>query len=50
MKIIIENFNWKGKHIDRYESEMPNVTDLDAIPEGKIEEYISEALDILIEE
>lgn len=48
MKIIIKDFDYKGVHIKKYESDIPQVKDLDEVPEGKIEEYIKENLDELI--
>lgn len=47
MKIIIENFEYKGTHINRYESDMPQVTKLDEVPLDKLEAYIMESLDEL---
>lgn len=48
--IIIDNFNYKGHHFERFECEMPNVKDIDEIPEEKITEYVIESLDRFIEE
>jgi hypothetical protein len=48
MKLIIENFEYKGIHIDRYESDLPQVTKLDEVPMDKLEVYIKENLDELI--
>ena len=48
MKLIIEDFEYKGIHIDRYESDLPQVTKLDEIPADKLEAYIKENLDAVI--
>ena len=45
MKLTLEDFNYKGVHIDHYESEMPNVKNIDDIPLEKLEEYVKEGLD-----
>lgn len=50
MKIILDDFNYKGRHFKHYETEWPNVKTIDDIPEEKIIEYITESLDNFIEE
>lgn len=50
MKIIIDDFNYKGVHFKQYECEMPGVKNLDEIPEERITEYICESLDKFIED
>lgn len=50
MKIILDNFNYKGKHFDRYECDLPQVTNVDELPEDKIIEYIIENLEEFIKE
>ena len=50
MKIVLEDFNYKGHHVKCSEHELPNVKDIDEIPEGKIEEYIMECLDDSLKE
>lgn len=50
MKIILDNFNYKGHHFDRYEVEWPQVSNLDEVPEERVTEYITESLDKFIEE
>lgn len=48
MKLIIENFEYKGIHVDHYESDLPQVTDINEVPFDKLEEYIKENLDEVI--
>ena len=50
MKITVEDFNYKGHYFKSYVCEMPQVKNLDEIPEGRIEEYINEVLDEFIKE
>lgn len=50
MKIMLDNFNYKGRHFDHYETEWPNVKNLDEVPEGKIVEYVTESLDTFLKE
>ena len=45
MKVILQDINYKGYHIGHYECELPNVKDIDDIPEGKLVEYVIESLD-----
>lgn len=44
MKIVLSDFNYKGRHFDHYECEWPNVKNLDEVPEEKAIEYITESL------
>lgn len=50
MKIIIKDFYYKGHYFEEYVSEMPQLKNLDEVPEGRIEEYINEVLDEFIKE
>lgn len=50
MKIVLDNFNYKGQHFKHYVCEMPNVKNLDDVPEEKITEYVIECLNRFIEE
>ena len=50
MKIIIENFNYKGHHINRCEYEFPQVKDVDDVLSERMLSYVSDSLDELIEE
>lgn len=47
MKIILDDFNYKGEHFKRYECELPQVDNIKDIPEDKIVGYIMENLDEL---
>ena len=49
MKIILDNIKYKGYQFDRYELEIPDVEDLDDIPEEKITERIIDSLEHSIE-
>ena len=48
MKIILNNINYKGHHFDRYEVDIPNVTDIDEVSEERIMEEIVNCLEISI--
>lgn len=50
MKIILDNFNYKGKHFDGVTLEMPNVKNVEDVREDVIIEYIKESLDNLMDE
>ena len=50
MKIILDDFNYKGRHFDHYVCEMPQVKRLEDVPEERITEYICESLDQFLEE
>ena len=50
MKIIIEDFNYKGHHFKKYECEMPTIKDVNDVPEEKIVEYVCESLDTFLKE
>ena len=45
MWIVINDFYYKGRYIERYGFEFPQLKNLDEVPEGRIEEYINESLD-----
>lgn len=45
MKIIIQDFELHGEHIDEATLEMPNVNSFDQIPEGRLESYIRESIE-----
>ena len=45
MKCILEDINYKGVHFDSYECEIPNVKNLDDIPEEKLIGYITDSLE-----
>lgn len=49
MKLILKDFNYKGKHLEHYECDLPNVMNIDEIPEGKLKEYVEDSLNNLIE-
>ena len=50
MRIILDDINYKGRHFKRLECELPNVKNLDEIPEGKLTEYICDSLDQIIKD
>lgn len=50
MKIILDNFKYKGRHFDHYECELPQVANLEDVPEDRLTEYICESLNQFIEE
>lgn len=50
MKITLSNFNYKGYRFDYYESELPQVDDVDEIFVERIMGYITENLDNIIKE
>ena len=50
MKIILDNFNHKGKHFNGITLDMPNVKNVENIREDVIIEYIKESLDNLMDE
>lgn len=50
MKVILEDFNYKGNHFDRWEAELQQVIDWEDIPEEKLIEYIADSLDAFLEE
>lgn len=50
MKIIIQDFKFKGEHYDEFELDMPNVENIEGIPEDKIIPYVMEELEILLKE
>lgn len=50
MKVVTENFNYKGHHFERVEFDMPGVKEFDEIVEERIVDYLKETLDVLIEE
>lgn len=50
MKIILKDFCYKGKHIDEYACNMPQINNVEDIPEDRIVDYVMENLAILHEE
>lgn len=50
MKVILKDFYYKGKHIDEYVCNMPQIDNVEDIPEDRIVDYVLEALEILHEE
>lgn len=54
MRIIIKDFMFKGKHYDEATFEMPNVSNIEDIPEDipedKIVPYVIESLNELLKE
>lgn len=50
MKIIIEDFEYKGHKIGRYICELPQVTKFDEMVQDNIIEYMVESLDELTKE
>ena len=49
MKIIVEDFKYKGRHFEYFEADWPGVDVADDIPEENIIDYIKESLDDFIE-
>ena len=50
MKIIIENFNYKDRCIDRCEYEFSQVKDINEVLSDKMMGYVSESLEELLKE
>lgn len=50
MKIILKDFNYKGKHFKELDLEMPNIKNVEDIPEDKIVDYVKESLNNFLEE
>ena len=50
MKIILKDFNFKGKHFNEIEIGMPNIKNVEDVPEDKIVDYIVESLNNFLEE
>lgn len=50
MTIIIDDFNYKGKHYDRVEFDMPQLDNIEDVPEDKITAYVIEGLENLLKE
>lgn len=50
MKIILDNFNYRGKHFSHYECDLPQLHDVDETNEERLTEYIKESLDELMKE
>lgn len=50
MKIIIQDFNFKGKHYGEVVFEMPNINNIEDIPEDKIVPYVMGELEDLLKE
>lgn len=50
MRIIIKDFMFKGKYYDEATFEMPNVSNIEDIPEDKIVPYVIESLNELLKE
>ena len=50
MKVIIEDFNYNGHHIDQYVCELPQHLDISDEFKERIADYISEGLEAFIEE
>lgn len=48
MKIVIEDFNYKGHHIDRCEYEFPQLNDVDEVLSDRMLMYMSDGLDEFI--
>lgn len=44
MKIVLKDFEYKGKHLDEVEFEFPQITNVEEVPEEKIKAYIFETL------
>lgn len=40
MKVIIDDFKYKGKHYDKVEFDMPQLDSIEDIPEDKIVAYV----------
>lgn len=49
MKIILENFDYKGRHFNHYEGEFPQVTKFDDSTQERLIDYVVEVLDKIIE-
>ena len=50
MKIIIEDFKYEGKYIGKVEFEMPQLSNIEDIPEDKIVPYVMGELKDLLKE
>lgn len=50
MKVVLNDICYKGIHIDKYECDLPQITNLDEVPEEKITEYITESLDTYLKD
>lgn len=51
MKIVLEDFTYKGKYVDHVEISFPNhIGDYDILPIGKVEESVRDFLDIEVED
>ena len=50
MKIIIRDFNFKGKHHNEVVFELTHVSNIEDIPKDKIVSYVMEGLKNLLED
>lgn len=50
MRIMLENFNYKGHHIERYGFDFPQLKDCDEYVAERLIVYIKESLDEHIKE
>lgn len=50
MKIILENIEYKGRVVDHWEAELPQIKKIDDISGEKLIEYICDSLHVLLEE
>lgn len=50
MKIIIENFNYKDRGINRCEYDFPQLKDISEVLSDKMMGYVSESLEELLKE
>lgn len=45
MKVIVDDFNYRGQHFDHCEFDFPQLKDVDDLDEERITDYIKESLD-----
>ena len=50
MKVILKDFYYKGKHINEHVCDMPQIKNIEDVPEDRIVDYVLEVLEILHEE
>ena len=50
MKLILKDFNYKGKHVEGLEVEFPQVKDVEQIFDERLFEYIEDSLNNLLDE
>ena len=50
MKVALNDIYYNGVHIDKYECDLPQITNLDEVPVENITEYIIEILDVYLKD